>query len=349
MSRMLASHFLSYCKSAVKRSIPVASLPVRPQLNPRALGSVWPLGSMIKRGHYTEHDISTPITSSSENTCKILPKTARETFDEAWSHIEGEYGKQNLRYPTDIIWLMGAPGAGKGANTPCILKARKITNPSICMSSLLTSPEMKKLMDQGKMIEDSQVLELMFRALLDRDSNVGVLIDGFPRTETQVSCLKYFYDKLVELHEQFKYTPLANRFRMPSFSIAVLYVDEEISIARQLKRGKQIREHNEKVRKTGVGQLLEERATDFDEEIVRKRYQVFTQHYSALMELGKYFPFHLVNASSTLEDVTRQFNALLDPTSISDQNADINTSPFKPTMKEHPGTQHKPYNLESHQ
>ncbi|KAK9702139.1 hypothetical protein K7432_011393 [Basidiobolus ranarum] len=136
---------------------------------------------------------------------------------------------------------------------------------------------------------------------------------------------------------------------MPSFSIAVLYVDEDISIARQLKRGKQIREHNELVRKTGKGQLLEERATDFDEEIVRKRYQVFTQHYSALMELGKYFPFHLVNASSTLEDVARQFNAFLDPSSIPDASTNV-TNTIKSPLNEHPGAQSKAqYNLQPHQ
>ena len=36
---------------------------------------------------------------------------------------------------------MGAPGAGKGTNTPFIHKIRGLTTPPIVMSDLLTSPE----------------------------------------------------------------------------------------------------------------------------------------------------------------------------------------------------------------
>jgi len=47
---------------------------------------------------------------------------------------------------------MGAPGSGKGTNTPFIQRARGITSPPIIMSSLLQNPEMRALIDAGVMI-----------------------------------------------------------------------------------------------------------------------------------------------------------------------------------------------------
>lgn len=53
----------------------------------------------------------------------------------------------------------------------------------------------------------------------------------------------------------------------PVFRICVLYVDEDISVQRQLARGRMIREHNQEVKKTGQGVLWEERVTDNDETV----------------------------------------------------------------------------------
>ena len=89
----------------------------------------------------------------------------------------------------------------------------------------------------------------------------------------------------------------------PVFRIVVLYIDEGESIRRQVKRGKMVREHNLMVQQTGEGSLLVERATDYDPNLIRARYQIFTQHFGALMRLKKLFPFHLINASGSIEDV----------------------------------------------
>ena len=51
------------------------------------------------------------------------------------------------------------------------------------------------------------------------------------------------------------------------FRICVLYVDEDISVQRQLARGKMIRDHNLEVKKTGQGVMWEERVTDNDETV----------------------------------------------------------------------------------
>jgi adenylate kinase len=170
-----------------------------------------------------------------------------------------------MRFPKEIIWLMGAPGSGKGTHTPAILKSRGITNPPISMSSLLSTPECKEQINKGLMISDGKVVENLLHALLDCEPEVGVLVDGFPRSEAQVECLKLFHERMHELRREFKHTPLKDFFPRPTFRICVLYVDEEISVSRQLKRGQLIKEHNAQVLRSGKGEIQEERVTDFDE------------------------------------------------------------------------------------
>jgi adenylate kinase len=84
----------------------------------------------------------------------------------------------------------------------------------------------------------------------------------------------------------------------------VLFVDEKTSVERQMKRGLEIRAHNEDVRRTGLGELLEERATDYDLDLAKRRYRVFKdQTWDALQSLRSIFHYHLVNAQGSLADV----------------------------------------------
>ena len=89
------------------------------------------------------------------------------------------------------------------------------------------------------------------------------------RTQVQVDCLKMFYQAMLELHNEYRTTPLARFLRKPMFRIALLFVSEEVSVQRQLKRGLEIQAHNRQVRETGIGKLLEERPTDIDPELCR--------------------------------------------------------------------------------
>jgi adenylate kinase len=84
----------------------------------------------------------------------------------------------------------------------------------------------------------------------------------------------------------------------------VLFVDEQESVTRQISRGKQTREHNEKVRASGVGQLNVERLTDFDENTARRRYRTFKEGtYEALKDLQQIFHYHYINAHGSMEEV----------------------------------------------
>lgn len=231
-------------------------------------------------------------------------KDATLIFSAVWEDLQERYGRDNLRFPREFIWLGGAPGAGKGTNTPFIAKTRDLTAPPIVISSLLTSPQAVAIKNAGKMVGDREVIGLLFQELLLPQYHDGVIIDGFPRTKVQVECLKMFYHAMLELHSEYLPTPYSRFFRKPMFRIALLFVGEEVSVQRQLKRGLEIQEQNREVRETGVGTLQEERVTDVDPSLCRNRYRTFKETtFDALQSLRKIFHFHFIDAEGTLEDV----------------------------------------------
>ncbi|KAI8088833.1 adenylate kinase [Halteromyces radiatus] len=267
--------------------------------------------------HYHRRSLTTgPLLRSSQSGA-LLNETEVETspkfiggskantlFHQAWKNIEQYYGMENIRLPRELFFLMGAPGAGKGTHTPLILNARGIKNSPIGISQLVQSPECRQFMDQGLLLSDSYVIELMLHAIIQSPHpESGVLIDGFPRTEIQAEVLHLLYEKWTQLRSQFANTTVHHHFPRPSFRICVLYVDKETSVQRQLERGQKIRKHNQHVKSIGQGELLEERVTDFDERLIRARYDTFESNYGSLLQLADSFPFHLIDASGTEKQV----------------------------------------------
>lgn len=231
-------------------------------------------------------------------------KDAQLIFNQVWKQLEDQYGRDQLRFPKELILLGGAPGAGKGTNTNFIRKLRGITAEPVVVSALLDSPEAKKLKSQGGMVGDREVVGILFRKLLEPEQQNGAILDGFPRTKVQVECLKLLFDEMMRLRRDFADTPEAAHFKQPMFHIMVLFVDEAESIARQLKRGQEVLAHNEEVRRSGLGELWEERATDFDAGLARNRYKVFKEKtYDALVSLKEIFHYHFINAQLSLEKV----------------------------------------------
>ena len=231
-------------------------------------------------------------------------KDVRVIFKPIWDDLEAEVGQENLRFPKEIILLGGAPGAGKGTHTRFIMQARGLTCPPIVISDLLTTPEAEKIKVQGGMVGDKEVIGLLLRKLLDPQFRDGVVLDGFPRTQVQVECLKLLVDKINQLHNDYAHTPLAIHFRRPTIHAMVLFASESTSVTRQLNRGREIAEHNRKVAETGVGRLIEQRATDLSDETVRRRYRVFKeQTWNALTSLKQLYHYHFINAEGPIDEV----------------------------------------------
>jgi adenylate kinase len=231
-------------------------------------------------------------------------KDAQVIFRTVWEGLEEEIGHENLRFPKELILLGGAPGAGKGTQTRFIMKARGLTCPPIVVSELLTSPEAQKIKDEGGMVGDKEVIAILLRKLLEPEFRDGAMLDGFPRTRVQVECLKLLVDKIEQLHKEFQNTPLAIHFRRPTIRAMVLFVSERTSLERQAKRGQEIAAHNKAVEETGVGQVLELRATDLNDETARRRYRVFKeQTWDALTSLKEIYHYHFINAEGPIGEV----------------------------------------------
>ncbi len=231
-------------------------------------------------------------------------KDAQIIFSSIWRELESEFGHEQMRFPKEIILLGGAPGAGKGTNTAFISKVRGLTCQPVVISSLLKTPEAKKIKDAGNMVGDRYVIGLVMRELLRPEYQDGVILDGFPRTHVQVECLKLLVDKMHALRREFYNTHLSIHFRQPTIHIMVLFVDEKEAVARQLKRGRETKAIMELASRPADAPLPEDRPTDHDESLARRRYRVFKeQTWEALQSLKEIFHYHFINAQGPVTEV----------------------------------------------
>ena len=229
-------------------------------------------------------------------------KDGQIIFDSVRSSLERELGREKLAFPREIFWLNGAPGAGKGTNTAFILQYRDYAADPIVVSDLLSSPEAKKRIDAGMLVGDREVVEILFRKLLEPQYVSGAIVDGFPRSMVQVECLKHLFTKLNDLRTEFRGSSGVH-FPKPHFHILVLFVDENESVRRQLKRGQEAIAQNEKAAREG-GPLAEVRKTDLTADAARNRYRVFKERtYEPLQSLRDIFHYHFINAQGSLPEV----------------------------------------------
>ena len=92
--------------------------------------------------------------------------------------------------------LLGAPGAGKGTQAELIID--KYGLPHISTGDILRKAvadgtplglEAKRYMDAGELVPDDVVIGLVKERLSQPDTQVGFILDGFPRTVVQAEAL----------------------------------------------------------------------------------------------------------------------------------------------------------------
>lgn len=100
--------------------------------------------------------------------------------------------------------LLGAPGAGKGTQAEQIAKEYKL--PHISTGDIFrknikegtpVGKKAKTYIDQGKLVPDEVVIELVQTRLAEPDCKKGYLLDGFPRTVPQAEAL----DKITNIEK----------------------------------------------------------------------------------------------------------------------------------------------------
>ena len=94
------------------------------------------------------------------------------------------------------IIMLGAPGAGKGTQADMIAKKYDIPHIStgdIFRANIKNGTELGKkakgYMDQGLLVPDSLVVDLVIDTIHEDDAKNGYVLDGFPRTIPQAEAL----------------------------------------------------------------------------------------------------------------------------------------------------------------
>lgn len=196
----------------------------------------------IPRSHLIE-DISLGARPE-QGTNEI--KDARLLFEMVWRDVVNKVGLESMIFPQQIVFVSGAPGAGKGTMIGYIKRERDIAQ-SVEMSSLLTSPAFKDLKSRGALIGDREVLEALIMELIQSKNTLGLVVDGYPRTVVQVcqifglylflnmknhiahyflqaESIKLLRDRLLELSAEYRsHQTLRKVFRKPNIHICVLY------------------------------------------------------------------------------------------------------------------------------
>jgi adenylate kinase len=237
-------------------------------------------------------------------------KDARHIFELAWADLVAQRGGlHNLCFPREVVWLTGAPGAGKGTMTSVILAERDLRPEAVFeVSSLLSTPAFASMKAAGVLIGDKEVVQAVLLELMSPRYALGAIVDGFPRTEVQAHAIRMLRDRMAELWTEHRnHATLKRVFRRPNFSIACFYCTEQESVKRQLQRGAELARLNKMVEETGVGSTHSVRTTDVSEAAALKRYRIFKDEvYASLTAIKEHFAFHFIDASGPVEAVKAQ-------------------------------------------
>jgi len=181
--------------------------------------------------------------------------------------------------------LMGPPGAGKGTQARVV--ADHFGIPAISTGDIFRTnvsngtplgKKAQEYMDKGEYVPD-EVTNLMVRNRIDEpDAEPGFLLDGYPRTLSQVE----------ELDGMIKYTGHVLD------AVVVLTVDSDEIVARLLHRAQV------------------EGRTDDTEEVVRRRQEVYGEQTEPLIGVYRRRGIvHEIDGMGAVEEVTKRiFDAL---------------------------------------
>lgn len=110
--------------------------------------------------------------------------------------------KTKMKKIKQVTILLGAPGSGKG--TQAVKISRYLGIPHISTGDLFREHlkkgtelgvTAKKYLDNGQLVPDSIVLDMLFGRISQDDCQEGYLLDGFPRTIPQAIALEHRLEK----------------------------------------------------------------------------------------------------------------------------------------------------------
>ena len=183
--------------------------------------------------------------------------------------------------------IFGPPGAGKGSQA--VILAKKYNLKHISTGDILREEikngtklglKVKSLMDEGALVSDDIILEIIESVILNAKGYTGFLYDGFPRTVYQFSALDEFLQKIGQRVD----------------AVISLVVKEEVIIRRMLRRAE-----------------IEGRADDADINVVKTRIETYREQTEPLIEIfqkrGNYYP---LEGDTTIEKNFNEICTLID-------------------------------------
>ena len=127
---------------------------------------------------------------------------------------------------SELNIFLGPPGAGKGTQAVKIASEfglAHISTGDMLRAHINNKTDLgkiaKSVMDEGQLVSDDLVIEMLVERLGSDDCNNGAILDGFPRTLPQAKSLEDI------------------RYKFPVSKVFVFEVDEEELVQRILLRG----------------------------------------------------------------------------------------------------------------
>ena len=122
-----------------------------------------------------------------------------------------------------MLMIVGAPGAGKSVQAELIEQEANVQ--WLSTGVLLrekASADQKERMEQGELLDDAEVEDILHGAIQEVSNGTRILIDGFPRRDSQVQWFR-------------GYTKAANRDLV---AIVHIIVPEQVVVSRLVERGR---------------------------------------------------------------------------------------------------------------
>lgn len=177
--------------------------------------------------------------------------------------------------------IFGAPGVGKGTQAKLIsekLNLAHFSTGDILRKEVEEQTELglkaKEIIERGELVPDEIMIGIVRKALKNIKDKDGFILDGFPRTLPQAVALSELFDEL----------------NIRPVKIIYLEVNEDELVNRLIKRGR----------------------TDDTPEIIKKRFNIYIQTTSKILDYYKYkYDLFEINGVGGIDDINQSIFTML--------------------------------------